>query len=586
MASGVAQQKSCHVQWDQPSTTASMLQGFTGSFSHPVSLPVSSLQAIRTHAYLPNNLGNLGTAVSLASNVDRASSTAPVPNTSVGGHSSSQSSAVEAAAAMAAKINAMLLAKGKLKTPQTLPEKNIQVGTVFNTDNLVTELDINDVPVNCRNFLTKGQTQDKIHQYSGATVSTKGYYMTSAEKAHAKGLDRPLYLHVQGKTQEEVNKAVACIKEIISEDVLRTALAQPQAVAPAVPTYNKPSKPAAHIHSHTGHFVHAKLFVGLHQTLPSFNVNEKIEGPGGSYLHHIQTETGARVFLRGKGSGYMEQASKRESFEPLYLYISHPTAVGLEAAKKLCESLLETVRSEHSRLLSMYTAGGSSQAYPSSLGYPPSNSYCSQSSWYNYSSTGYMGDYSAYPSSSGYWSSSNGPHSHSNISSTPQSSQAMVQYPVCPRKQPSYLTQDTPASYCPSSDVSSSSPPRPSSPKRHFSDKTNETTSGYQHGPIHPNNFTADTTVKTEKMSSTSKNGDRKELERLLMPPPPPPTTGTTRKRQRTQGNAKATLGSRDPAAFMKKQKTGEGDSGLVPYSGDSSDEEEDRFLGSKMPFQ
>ncbi|KAK6476891.1 KH homology domain-containing protein 4-like [Huso huso] len=576
----------CHVQWDQPSTTASMLQGFAGSFSHPVSLPVSSLQSIRTHAYLPNNLGNLGTAVSLASNMDRASSTAPVPNTSVGGHSSSQSSAVEAAAAMAAKINAMLLAKGKLKTPQTLPEKNLQVGTVFNTDNLVTELDINDVPVNCRNFLTKGQTQDKIHQYSGATVSTKGYYMTSAEKAHAKGTDRPLYLHVQGKTQEEVNKAVACIKEIISEDVLRTALAQPQAVAPAVPIYNQPSKPAAHVHSHTGHFVHAKLFVGLHQTLPSFNVNERIEGPGGSYLHHIQTETGARVFLRGKGSGYMEQASKRESFEPLYLYISHPTAVGLEAAKKLCESLLETVRSEHSRLLSMYTAGGSSQAYPSSLGYPPSNSYCSQTSWYNYSSTGYMGDSSAYPASSGYWSSSNGPHSHSNISSTPQSSQAMVQYPVCPRKQPSYLTQDTPASYCPSSDVSSSSPPRPSSPKRHFSDKTNETTSGYQHGPIHPNNFTSDTTVKSEKMSSTSKNGDGKELERLLMPPPPPPTTGTTRKRQRTQGNSKATLGSRDPAAFMKKQKTGEDDSGLVPYSGDSSDEEEDRFLGSKMPFQ
>ncbi|MGH0161967.1 UNVERIFIED_CONTAM: hypothetical protein FKN15_041792 [Acipenser sinensis] len=252
MASGVAQQKSCHVQWDQPSTTASMLQGFAGSFSHPVSLPVGSLQSIRTPAYLPNNLGNLGTAVSLASNMDRASSTAPVPNTSVGGHSSSQSSAVEAAAAMAAKINAMLLAKGKLKTPQTLPEKNLQVGTVFNTDNLVTELDINDVPVNCRNFLTKGQTQDKIHQYSGATVSTKGYYMTSAEKAHAKGSDRPLYLHVQGKTQEEVNKAVACIKEIISEDVLRTALAQPQAVAPAVPIYNQPSKPAAHVHSHTG----------------------------------------------------------------------------------------------------------------------------------------------------------------------------------------------------------------------------------------------------------------------------------------------------------------------------------------------
>uniref|UniRef100_A0A3Q4BSL1 ATP-dependent RNA helicase PRP5/DDX46/KHDC4 KH domain-containing protein n=1 Tax=Mola mola TaxID=94237 RepID=A0A3Q4BSL1_MOLML len=76
---------------------------------------------------------------------------------------------VEMAAAMAAKINAMLMAKGKLLTPPPLLM-------------VVTEVDINDVPLNCRDLLTKGKTQEEIRQISGAVVSTKGHFMTEAEK--------------------------------------------------------------------------------------------------------------------------------------------------------------------------------------------------------------------------------------------------------------------------------------------------------------------------------------------------------------------------------------------------------------------
>ncbi|XP_074522869.1 KH homology domain-containing protein 4-like [Halichoeres trimaculatus] len=507
---------------------------------------------------------------------------------------------VEMAAAMAAKINAMLMAKGKLLTPPPLLAKTPSVPAPAAVEEMVvTEVDINDVPINCRDLLTKGKTQEEIRQCSGAVVSTKGHYMSEADKG--KGGQRPLYLHVQGKTQDQVNKAVMRIKEIISEDVLRASAASggqqvpimppltlyPQpprpVIPPTVPNSNAVSaqghRPAA---PHSGSFVHTKIFVGLDQALPSFNVNEKVEGPGGTYLSHIQTETGARVFLRGKGSGYIEQASKRESFEPLYVYISHPNSSGLESAKKLTESLLETVRAEHARMVSMYTATGSTQSYPAH-GFPPNSNYSTQGSWYNYPANGYAGGYSAYPGAGGYWSNANGPPSLSNMSTNPPSSQAMVQYPVCPRKPHPYLAQDPGSSMKVEAEDSLNNASESGSPKRHFHEgaKEDQPANRSPEGPAHQ-----------EPAPPASSVGETKVPERVLMPPPPPPfvvPAPAARKRPRdaviedpaSPPISTASMGVHEEV-HEKKSKVDTDASGLVPYGGDSSDEEEERTRSSK----
>ncbi|XP_067105009.1 KH homology domain-containing protein 4-like [Osmerus mordax] len=582
MSSGMTGQTPCVTtsRWDQPAQPkprVDVMQACVGNSSHP-SVPASCMSVTNQNATQNRGPG------ALRSDGDQTASQ--------GG--------VEMAAAMAAKINAMLMAKGKLKIPPPLPSKVPSCLSVSSTadETVVTEVDINDVPINCRNLLTKGKTQEEIRQCSGAVVSTKGHYMSDMDKG--KAVERPLYLHVQGRSQDEVNKAVRRIKEIISEDVLRTAAAlggQQVPIIPPLTLYPQPSRTSSAPHMprtpssssstpqghrpaapHSGSFVHTKIFVGLDQALPSFNVNEKVEGPGGTYLGHIQTETGARVFLRGKSSGYIEQASRRESFEPLYVYISHPNQTGLESAKKLTESLLETVRAEHSQMVSIYTATGSTQPY-AAHGYPPNSNYSSQGSWYSYPANGYAGGYSPYPGSSGYWSSANGAPSHSNLSTTPQSSQAMVQYPVCPRKPHPYLVQDPGSTDSEADEGSSTSPPQTGSPKRRFQEEAQDELASQP----------ADVPA-AESSPPTAPSRVEEGAERMLMPPPPPMPPVFAAPPARKRAREPVSLPPSPPSTLeapeeesVKKPRVVPDASGLVPYGGDSSDEEEERTRSSKM---
>lgn len=59
------------------------------------------------------------------------------------------------------------------------------------------------------------------------------------------------------------------------------------------------------------------------EPVPGFNLRAQIVGSGGSYVKHIQSETGCRVQIKGLGSGYLENATNRESEEEMFLHVTY-----------------------------------------------------------------------------------------------------------------------------------------------------------------------------------------------------------------------------------------------------------------------
>ena len=59
------------------------------------------------------------------------------------------------------------------------------------------------------------------------------------------------------------------------------------------------------------------------QPIHGFNLRAQVVGHGGAYVKHIQQETGCRVQIKGRGSGYLEAATNQESDEDMFLHVTY-----------------------------------------------------------------------------------------------------------------------------------------------------------------------------------------------------------------------------------------------------------------------
>ncbi|KAJ4523963.1 hypothetical protein HRR83_002081 [Exophiala dermatitidis] len=256
-----------------------------------------------------------------------------------------------AAAAAAAKINAELQARrgiqhvdvppirsGSTPTPTPKPstpganDHSRVGGDIYVADgDYIKDIEINDL--RNRYTLTKGSTQKMIKEETGADVTTRGSYYP--DKSMATATNPPLYLHVTSTSKAGLEKAIEKIEELMKQEL-------PNLVDERRFRRREP-EPFERDEFGRRKWPEEKIPIDM-ENIPGFNLRAQVVGQGGAYVKHIQQETGCRVQIKGRGSGFMEHSTGQESDEPMYLHVAGPQPAQVQKAKELCEDLLANVR--------------------------------------------------------------------------------------------------------------------------------------------------------------------------------------------------------------------------------------------------
>ncbi|KAK7752328.1 hypothetical protein SLS62_005664 [Diatrype stigma] len=258
--------------------------------------------------------------------------------------------AAAAAAAAAAKINAQIQAKKGIQHVDVPPIKSTSEspgpngagithaninGDVYIADgDYIKDIEVNDL--RNRYLLTKGSTQKMIKDETGADVTTRGSYYP--DKSMATPSNPPLYLHVTSTSKVGLEQAVEKIEDMMKQEL-------PNLVDERR-FRRRDQEQVERDEFGRRKWPEAKIPINL-EPVQGFNLRAQVVGHGGSYVKHIQQETGCRVQIKGRGSGYLEAATNRESDDDMYLHVAGPDPKMVEKAKELCEDLLGNVKEQY-----------------------------------------------------------------------------------------------------------------------------------------------------------------------------------------------------------------------------------------------
>ncbi|RDL37771.1 Uncharacterized protein BP5553_05204 [Venustampulla echinocandica] len=265
--------------------------------------------------------------------------------------------AAAAAAAAAARINAQIQAKRGIQHVDVPPIRSTlspsagksaspgasgggNSASTVNGEMYIVDGDyIKDIEVNDlrnRYTLTKGATQEMIKEETGADVTTRGSYYP--DKSMATAANPPLYLHVTSTTKLGLEQAVAKIDELMKQEL-------PNLVDERRFRRREPDQVERDEFGRRK-WPEERIPIDF-EPIPGFNLRAQVVGHQGAYVKHIQQETRCRVQIKGRGSGFTEYSTNRESDEDMYLHVAGPDPNDVQKAKELCEDLLKNVRDQY-----------------------------------------------------------------------------------------------------------------------------------------------------------------------------------------------------------------------------------------------